>query len=201
LSTEPNLTNRSKEDELLHLHKLGIRGIFVIHPFRVILKKPPFLISAGIFIVTIILLSTATTNTQELLGSIVGIGISIFPNLLGFSLGGFALIVGFGNQGALKSMVDNADHGSPSLYQTTTAIFAYSLLLQTATLILIGSVAFASHLNINPSFVNGNLVNILAISVMAFLYSWSLISVIYVVINIFTFAQCFHLYITINKEK
>jgi hypothetical protein len=200
LSTKQNSSNILPKRSLSDLHQLGLKGIFIIHPFKAILRKPPFLISLAVAILCLILLLFWNVDNYKILGQICSLGISVFPNLLGFSLGGFALIVGFGNQSAIKSMASEATPGQPSLYQKTTAIFAYSLLIQSITLVLavLTSLILGTEIIINAA--PAAVINIFAICLLIFTYCWCLTSTMYVVVNIFTFAQCYHLYLLVEDK-
>src|SRR3569832_245229 len=65
---------------------------------------------------------------------------SILPNLLGFSLGGYAIMLAFGDDRfkallARKSKLANASSEEPSLYLKSSAIFLHFILVQLMALV------------------------------------------------------------------
>lgn len=63
--------------------------------------------------------------------------ISVVPNLLGFTLGGFALFLGFGDEKfrALLAEPDDDDPASSSLYVTLCSTFVHFIVVQTVALL------------------------------------------------------------------
>ena len=66
--------------------------------------------------------------------------ISIMPNLIGFSLGGYAILLAFGDAKFGKLLVPARKAapppGAPTLYMTVSAIFVHFILMQIASLVL-----------------------------------------------------------------
>ena len=60
--------------------------------------------------------------------------ISILPNLLGFTLGGFAIFIGFGDEKFRKLLVEETEkeilEGKPPLYESLCATFVHFILIQ-----------------------------------------------------------------------
>lgn len=62
--------------------------------------------------------------------------LSIMPNVLGFSLGGFAMWVAIGDE-KFKSLISGAnDDGSPSPFMEVNATFVHFILLQLSSIVL-----------------------------------------------------------------
>ncbi|XXJ19631.1 hypothetical protein ACR42D_08830 [Desulfovibrio caledoniensis] len=61
------------------------------------------------------------------------VAISILPSLLGFSLGGYVLMVGFGDVEFLEALRGRTGNG-PSTYMKMNAAFVHFLVVQTVTL-------------------------------------------------------------------
>ncbi|WP_124516516.1 hypothetical protein [Burkholderia stagnalis] len=76
--------------------------------------------------------------------------ISVVPNVLGFTLGGFAIFLGFGSE-AFKQMLAAGDDIDESPYISVSASFLYFTVLQLAAL-LIAFVANAMHFE-TPAFL------------------------------------------------
>jgi hypothetical protein len=63
--------------------------------------------------------------------------ISVLPNLLGFTLGGFAIFVSFGDARFIASLAAEADDtAQPSVYREFCATFVHFILVQVVALIL-----------------------------------------------------------------
>lgn len=60
--------------------------------------------------------------------------ISIFPGVLGFSLGGYAMLVGFGDANFLEAMRGQNDDGSPSPYMKLNGTFVHFIIIQSLSL-------------------------------------------------------------------
>ncbi|WP_419786879.1 hypothetical protein [Pseudodesulfovibrio sp.] len=63
------------------------------------------------------------------------LAISILPDLLGFSLGGYVIMVGFGDVEFLEALRGRTS-SSPSSYMKMNAAFVHFLVVQTTTLLL-----------------------------------------------------------------
>lgn len=64
------------------------------------------------------------------------LGMSILPNLLGFSLGGYAMLIGFGDEKFRQLISGPDDDGTPSPYLEVNATFVHFILLQMIALII-----------------------------------------------------------------
>lgn len=62
---------------------------------------------------------------------------SVIPNLLGFTLGGFAIFVGFGDEKFTSSLAEpETDPTTPSVYREFCATFVHFIIVQVAALLL-----------------------------------------------------------------
>jgi hypothetical protein len=62
--------------------------------------------------------------------------LNILPNLLGFTLGGFAVFLSFGNDAFRKSMAGGGKIGKPSPYMGFSATFVHMILMQVMAMTL-----------------------------------------------------------------
>lgn len=63
------------------------------------------------------------------------VALSVIPNLLGFTLAGFAIWLGFGSE-RLREMISRpGDDGSPSVYVQVSATFVHFVVIQAAALL------------------------------------------------------------------
>ncbi len=75
-------------------------------------------------------------DSQKLVTSIVDATISVMPSLLGFLLGGYTILISFANSDLLKLMTRKTNNRNISVFQMLSCIFALTILLQSATLLL-----------------------------------------------------------------
>lgn len=61
--------------------------------------------------------------------------IGALPNILGFSLGGYAILIGFGDKEFLKALIGPEKDGSPSVYMEVSGAFVHFILIQVVALL------------------------------------------------------------------
>jgi hypothetical protein len=131
--------------------------------------------------------------------------INFLPGILGFTVAGYALMVGFIHGEMLDKITEPSQDNDFSTYQKMSAIFAVNIILQGLALIL----AFLTHfvifvdLNREVSFaLPSQLVhvfNIIGFTILTYWFFVSLLMVIQIVLNIFSFSQLHHYFV--NKRK
>ena len=204
-------------ENLKNNHKTSIKGIYtqyickkLFHSLRL---KISVILSAICFVLLFFFIQI---DYYEILTKIINTNISIFPSLLGFCVGGYALIIGFGHKEMLQKMSDPIENKSNmSFFQIMSSVFAASTIILIITFLLSYIILFL----INLEFVSTNellckIINIFTISLIIFFSIYSIILIYYMVINIFNFGQAMHFCIrnellnkpqekdaTINKSK
>jgi hypothetical protein len=128
---------------------------------------------------------------------------SVFPSLLGFSLAGYALIVGYSNLDLIKAGSTPEKH---SAYQILSAIFALGILMQVVTTILDFILTFLVRADISKTFglppsVAGDYLNVFLLSLLLFLSIYSLFATTYIINNLFTMGQANSLFLTARKMQ
>jgi hypothetical protein len=172
--------------------------------FRVLLKQYELklLLKGGLvpFVLSIIIFLPIYLYTHKpiivLIEIVVDLVLSIIPSLLGFVLGGYALLIGFGN----ISIIAKQKANEISLYQKMSTVFSISLLMQIFLLIFAFIVKFVLKSEFGSNSQNlADSIN----SMVIFLLTFGLIYVTFMikdlVINIFNFSQYQNL--IINKEQ
>ena len=191
--------------QIIDAHKPGLAGILNIYTSSVFLKKPPFLISTLICAGITISIFLYKVDPYLFLHGLIEQLLSMFPNLLGFNLGGYALIVGFGNTALLQAMTKPSNGVSHSIFQQLNAIFAFSIILQVLTLLLGFLLSLIDSLDFKTAnFFLADFINILVTIPLLLLCFWSLLMIPYVVSNIFNFGQMHHFFLNnerISKER
>ncbi|MBL7912642.1 MAG: hypothetical protein JNJ41_16390 [Bacteroidia bacterium] len=196
-----------KEDDFSTLLKkiLSARGIFIIYNYKTFIKTFPFIVSVIAMLAYLLLTYFFKLNHYENLKYFIEKFISIFPNLLGFSLGGFAIIVGFGNTAFLKRIAELTEKNEYSMYEKLNAIFAFNLLFQIATILFTLFFDFtlflSSQIAIDLSARSVAVVNVTAICFLLLLGTWTLLVIPYLISNIFIFGESHHFILRNEAEK
>jgi hypothetical protein len=135
----------------------------------------------------------------------VDIGLSLDGGLIGLSLAGLTLIVTFGSEKLLKTMVrlkiqkhfENKDSMSQVIgfsgYQTAVSKFGFAVIIQVFSLIILFffKLFLALELSFSNEKLNANL-NCIYLCLAIFLILYSLFLVVQMTINIYTISQMNH---------
>ncbi|UHG93403.1 hypothetical protein [Spirosoma oryzicola] len=190
----------NERDQIARDHPFSYKGIFRAYDFSEIRDSNPFRLSIALSIGILFITKFSEKSYYEILTFWVAQIMAVFPNLLGFNLGGYALIVGFGNGNLLKAMTRKAPNKRASIFQKLSGVFAFSILLQLAAFIVAFSVNFLNQYNFKSTndlivnTVNGSLV-----AIVSFLGFWGLFIVPNLVSNVFNFGQMHHSMLTIER--
>ena len=135
-------------------HTVSWKGIKKIILKRKTFRKKPFICSiVTTFLICLLIAIYKNEHSYYLLKDITELVVSIFPNLLGFSLGGYAIVVGFSNNELIKNATKIGEY---SVFQQLSAIFAMTVLFQIITvaiaLIITCFIEFESN-KILPNFI------------------------------------------------
>jgi hypothetical protein len=161
-------------------------------------------------IISAIILTTVcwflSVNPYNFIVDIKEIIISFLPNILGFSLAGYTLVVGFVQTDMLNVISQKLKNRDYSLYQTMSANFGLTLLFQTFALI----VAYLAHfINYFDRFITPNkffalnvfpVINWLGVFVLSLSFSYALLLTVQIIISIFDFSQLHNYYYSKKKE-
>lgn len=129
--------------------------------------------------------------------------LSIMPNILGFNLGGYVLLIGLNSQNILDEITEPNPEANPperySLFQKQSSVFAYSILIQACT-ILIGYVFKGIiHLGVSPvSNSIADIVNFIGFWIINFVSIYAVLLIAQIVLNIFNFGQILHFFIRLE---
>lgn len=194
------------EDWIKSSHPMGWKGVLNGYPIKDIPKTKAFVIASilSIFIYIISLFSSKTYGCQLI--DLAEINVSVFPNLLGFNLGGYAIIVGFSSLELIKSMMKPQKTKKHSLFQETSSIFAFSIVLQAIVLVssflikVIDLIDLKNYLNLFDFFFKSfNVLSIFIYPILLFITIYALVLLPFIIINVFTFGQMNHAYLNIQQ--
>lgn len=123
--------------------------------------------------------------------------LSILPNMLGFSLAGYAIFLAFGNDG-FRSFLSKAKIGSSSAYVSLTTTFMHFVVLQVISLLLALTAKFLSltMVSLPPCFAMALLVAQKSWWFLCFtLFLYSLTTSLASVVAIFRIVRMFDLFV------
>lgn len=185
------------EDRLAWQHQTTIKGLLEIYPKDKVLKGSVYPLLATLFI--IIGLKLAEQQSYDIVKDVADTSVSVLPNILGFLLGGYTILIGFGNINLLKSTTRLVNGRQISLFQMLSSIFALTIFVQAFTL----AIALFFHFTLKiPISENGNLsflfslvpfLNWAGSTILLFLLFYSVFALRDMVMNVFGFAQNYHL--------
>lgn len=189
-------------NHLRETHKTGIKGAFTKYIRKKIFCSTGFVISVGSsIIVFLFLVFYSNSDYYVLLTKLIDSNMNIFPSLLGFCIGGYALIIGFGHKEMLERMSDPLKNKSNmSYFQITSSIFAVSTVIMLFTFLTSYILFQITNVGIYSSnLILCRIINISVISLLVFLTVYSISLLYYIISNIFTFGQMMHFCIRLDK--
>lgn len=122
--------------------------------------------------------------------------LSILPNILGFTLTGYALLIGFGSSEFMDEITEQNDEGF-SFYQHFSSIFAWSIIIQASTLFLAFIFSVLSDFNLKCQY--SEIINDTVFFIMMFFSIYSLLLISRLVLNVFSFGQIIQFHYTTKK--
>lgn len=200
------MTTRQTEESLRETFLTDLTGIFKVSGLRKsFFKKWPTILP--IILSVVICATSFILNIDQLswLKEFRTLMVDFLPGILGFTIAGYSLMVGFIQAGMLDRITEPSKENKFSLYQLMSSAFAINILIQAFALI----VAYSVHLiifidenkNIKLNFPNWYMlsINYIGLLVLSYWFFISLFMTIQIVINIFSFSQLHHYFV--NKAK
>jgi len=129
------------------------------------------------------------------------------PCILGFTIAGYALVVGFVQSNMLNKISEPAKDSNFSLYQKMSSTFAINVILQGVALIFAYLYHFIIFFDTNDKFhiqISNPvllIVNIFGLIIITFWFTISIFLVVQIVVNIFNFSQLHHYFINTEKVR
>lgn len=177
-------------------HKGGFLVLYKIYSQHNRLKKSKplrYSIYLNIIGTIIVFIFRRQIDSYELITSLCSNVIPILPSILGFTLTGYVLLIGFGSVDFVKSITCQDDCGY-SFYQHISSVFAWNAIVQSITLIAIFIFSIIAEQRIE--IIYANVVNSLVSVLMSILIFYSLFLIVRLVLNIFHFGQMVQLHYT-----
>lgn len=151
------------------------------------LYRSPYLHVAVLF--SLLSIPLWKPNPDSTLAAWYDTAIAVLPNLLGFTLGGFAILLAFGNEKFLSKISGEDKDGSPSPYLNLCGSFAHFIIIQVVALFF---AFFAQAWSMNSWYMS--------IFGLAFFY-YAILTSVMATFAILNMSKWFDIFISINKNK
>lgn len=163
----------------------GFKALFKQYNFILFLKGAflPIIISV-VVLISIFLFSAS--SILELIELVVDLIVTIIPSLLGFVLGGYAILIGISNIAIVSVKIDN----KLTLYQKISTVFSISLIMQLFLLVFAFIIKFILKSNVSVcSTILADTINCITLIFLFFGFVYVTIMIKDLVINIFNLSQ------------
>ena len=187
------------DNDLRTRHKVGIDGVFR-NGYTIDKIRKSFVFKFGLILTCLfggclLFFNREANRIFEYIDDLASTVLSTFPSLLGFSLAGYALIIGASDLKLIGRMSEplKSNKEKLSYFQTTSCVFASSVLIQCFTLIL----AFCVHLIVKQKLTVDNecvclILNFFIYITLLFFGLFSMLLLCSTVLNLFTYGQTVH---------
>ncbi|PTN09843.1 hypothetical protein [Mangrovibacterium marinum] len=197
--TERELTPEEKQE--LSKHDVHFTTLLKIYGgTKGFLYSPFFWIAFGSSLLFIALNSMIKgINEYLLILKIKDLLLSTFPSILGFNIGAYALVIGFGDKEVLDKIRNADGENGYSLFQTIGGTFAVSVLIQATTFMLsfIIDIFIYSWGDLNILSLSETsiiCINRIIAFIILFAAIYSTILIPKIVLNVFSFSQLYHFF-------
>lgn len=156
------------------------------------------LISSVVILASVFIANQETLKILLLISTLM---CSILPNILGFNLGGYVILITLNSSSILKEITDPTKGNKYSTFQHLSSVFAFGLLLQSTALIFSYLVLILHETFLEKSFseILATTINSTVLFMSCFVCAYSLLLIIQIVLNIFNFGQIIHFFTRIEK--
>jgi len=124
------------QEEIKKNHSNSWENIWTIYnSTQKFYKGPMFITTTVLNIAIYIIVFLLNTNLFQLISKTTDLYLSVLPNLLGFNLGAYALLIGLASSNILIKLTKGIDN-SFTFFQKASSVFAISIVLQGFTLLI-----------------------------------------------------------------
>lgn len=195
----------NEDNELKKAHPMSLKGVFNQYTVSKIFRSGGTLVSLIITIAIVIGIYHQYHTINDYYNMLIRITntvLSLLPNILGFCIGGYALIIGACSTDTIKKMsAPYSEKHNYSLYQILSSVFAATLIIQCFTLVVAYIVHFCLLFEFSTDNVSiGAVVNISVLFILLFLFCLSISLLYYTIINIFNLGQTMHFCVRLDNE-
>jgi hypothetical protein len=195
--------NQMQINSISEHHKPSFNGLISIVKTRKPFRKTPFLLSAILSTFFLVVFICNPNKSFVALEKISDIAAVCFPALLGFSLAGYTMVVGFPNNELLE---EDSDPNNYTLYQVLSSFFALNIILQVIAMSIGFCVSWLISINITELLGHSfsciyNVINILVAVVLLFVSLYTMCLTPFIAINLFSLSQVNSAFFTVKKLK
>ncbi|MBB6108405.1 hypothetical protein SAMN05421821_102356 [Mucilaginibacter lappiensis] len=199
----------SDPEEIKAKHKGDIRTLWNIYQSDgKFYKNFFFKVSIILSVLFIVSLCFSMTSAYDIIQKVVEVAFGILPSMLGFNLGAYVLIVGFGGTEILSKITKPLKgQNNYSFYQKLNGVMGVSVLVQISALLSSFFIRIWDKLQDGiiwkPSctalvFVEKS-INVSALFFMTFLVTYSILILVSVIKHVFMFSQTIHFFTYTNR--
>lgn len=192
----------SPEGRIKRLHLGNLRTLLKIYwSNKPIYKSEYFVFSVATALIIVLIHLVLSINSKNSIELISNICIEVFPNIIGFNLGGYVLLISLNAKELLVELTEPEDKSEYSFYQKSSSLFAFSILIQISTIItgLIFILVASLSSNILLPELYAKIVNSLALLFLSFIFCYSTVLIIQNVLNIFNYGQIIHFFTRMDE--
>lgn len=170
--------------------------------------KGVMFLTSSVFSLFIIITSIVLeVDFFRLICEITDLYISIIPNLLGFNLGAYALLIGLTSSTFLPHLTKGIDK-DVTFFQKASSVFAFCIALQALTLIfafvikqivLLQELSDKAHIFLNNDIIS--LINVSIFFILNFIGIYSILLILMLVKNIFGLSQTANFFSGVENIK
>lgn len=173
-----------------HIFNVGWNAAWGIYPKENIIQG----IWRSILIMAIAMIGCwlSSKSSLDLLKIVVGWIIDAFPNIIGFVLSGYAILIGFCGTRFLTQMTGKEEEGEPSLFQIVSSTFVVVIYIVILTYVVGFLIDFIISCDIECPLVYNigcERYNFFWLIITLFLFSYSITALLDIVINLFNIGQ------------
>lgn len=184
------------------MNNFGWKTVFELYTCKKLWASSKWPLLCTLMILPVFIFSTRTS--LFFIAEITSLIISIIPNVLGFLLGGYALLMGFSGSNIVETMSKSKDD-KPTLYQKQNTVFAmalFALFLGLVTGVIVELVLKAEIVIPLPyaDYLPIEQFNYVILCLLCYMLFYAVFAIKDMVINVFNFGQLVHLKIK-NKIR
>ena len=188
-------------ETLKETHTPGIKGLWKIYKKKKAKRVILFPLLFSLVFISIFI--SFQIDAFPIIEKVIDVVFTVNPALLGFVLGGYAIIIGFGSEKLLRKTAKISEEEPISYYQTFSSNFAICIYAITINLIITTIFYFITLIDL-PFYVFKwiiDSINYFALFLLVFSTMVAVVLIPFMVINIFNFSQTHHLTLVLSNEN
>lgn len=191
----------NNSDEIIKNNNPGFRALWAIYSRKRLIKSKFFWFSIIFSIFSFVICFISDEDSYLLIKKTVEVTNNILPNLLGFNIGAYVLLIAFITNKEAKDLTRIEKNKKYSLIQFKSSVFGFSLLVQATTLIFSYMILVISNFKIPSIFciISSEYLNYIFLMLLIFGSTYSISLIIRVILNVFDLGQTLHFFITMDR--